>query len=187
MNENNIFSYLKTGDERKAIEWMYKNVYPSIRRYLLSNKANEEQVEDLFQDALIKVLLKIRKKQITEITNIENYLFIMVKNSWTTTVVKNRKVQYENEFTFLKDDSVLAMDDNQEEKRNQMERMLDLIGDTCKEILKMTFYLGYSMEEVAEQIGFNNANVAKSYNYRCKKRLLEKVKEDKLFRSVMSI
>lgn len=187
MDKSKIFSYLKTGNEKKSIEWAYKHVFPSAKRYLLSNSGNEHQAEDLFQDALVKFLLKIRKNEIDLNSSVESYLFTMVKNGWINFLRKQKNLRYEDEVKEVAvSDEPFFKSEEEKEKKAQMEKMLNLIGEKCKKLLELTFYKGCSMDEVAERMGFNGRDVAKSYHYRCKKKMLEKVKEDKLFISTMT-
>ena len=68
-----------------------------------------------------------------------------------------------------------------------MDQMLTALGETCRELLKLTFYMDYSLKEAAEILGISSADVAKTNQYRCKKKLFTSIKENKQFRELMNI
>ena len=68
-----------------------------------------------------------------------------------------------------------------------MDAMLTTLGDTCKELLQLTFYLDHSLKEAAEVLGLSGAEVAKTYQYRCKKKLFEQIRNNPAFRAAMDI
>ena len=67
------------------------------------------------------------------------------------------------------------------------DEILNSLGDMCRDLLKMTFYMDYSLKEAAEQLGISNAEVAKTYQYRCKKKLFETITTNVAFRELMHV
>lgn len=185
--KDNIISYFINGEERKAIEILYKKVLPQLKKYVISNSGDQQQAEDLFHDSLLKMIVKIRHNELDESTDAAAYLYTMARNSWVTKAKRDQKVQWTSEMTSLdrveNKESAIEVD----EKANLMEEMLTTLGDTCKELLKLTFYMDYSLKEAADIMGLSGSDVAKTYQYRCKKKLFEKVKDNKAFRSLMGI
>ena len=56
-----------------------------------------------------------------------------------------------------------------------IDKLFSLLGDGCRELLKLSMSGGENMRTIAEKLGFANENVAKSKNYRCKQRLKDLV------------
>jgi RNA polymerase sigma factor (sigma-70 family) len=56
------------------------------------------------------------------------------------------------------------------EQITHITRYLDTIGEKCKEILLLTVD-GYTDMQIAEKLGYNNANVIKSTRLRCREKL----------------
>ena len=48
---------------------------------------------------------------------------------------------------------------------------LDEIGETCKTLLGLFYFDGYSMDRIAEMMDLSNADTAKSKKYQCLKKL----------------
>jgi DNA-directed RNA polymerase specialized sigma24 family protein len=53
---------------------------------------------------------------------------------------------------------------------------INQLGDTCRKILTYYYFDNLSMSDIAEKMGFANADTAKTKKYKCKKELDEKIK-----------
>lgn len=60
-----------------------------------------------------------------------------------------------------------------EEQVEMVKAKLLLLGKVCQQILMYSEYLGYSSDEIAEAIGFKNANSVNSKKYACLQKLRE--------------
>lgn len=178
MSQNSVFSFLKSGDEKKAIELLYKTAFPGVKRYLKSNRCNKQTCQDLFHDNLIKLIIKIRKKEIQDGTNLDNYLFVMVKNDWIKLVKKDKKVELKEFHDHGKEDTYHSDTQEQRERRTHIKKILSQLGNTCKQLLTLTYYLNYSLDEATAYMGFSSKDVAKTYHYRCKKKMRDLIKDD---------
>jgi len=58
----------------------------------------------------------------------------------------------------------------QEEKKKYLAQAIAKIGERCRRILKL-YGLNYSMDEIAQELGLKNAEMAKKATYRCRNRL----------------
>lgn len=60
-----------------------------------------------------------------------------------------------------------------EEQAEMVRQKLQQLGKTCQQILMYAEYLGYSADEIADAIGFKNANSVNSKKYACLQKLRE--------------
>lgn len=60
-----------------------------------------------------------------------------------------------------------------EEQVEEVKQKLLQLGSACQQILMYSEYLGYSSDEIAEAIGFKNANSVNSKKYACLQKLRE--------------
>jgi RNA polymerase sigma factor (sigma-70 family) len=120
-------------------------------------------------------------------TDIYAYLFTIAKNMWIIKAKRDQKIQYTDELT----DNSLYKNMNedtqgdQNEKIQAMESVLTSIGEKCKELLTLTFYMNFSLKEAAEKLGISNEEVAKTNQYRCKKKMFEIIKNNPAFKELM--
>ena len=136
---------------------------------------------------ILKLILKVRKDTLKIETDTFAYVFTMAKNDWITKSKRDKKVQYSSEI--LNFDKGCSEDDKLEKKEQSrlMDEMLSSLGEMCKDLLKLTFYLDHSLAEAAEKLGISNAGVAKTYQYRCKKKLFEAVRNNEAFKEMMQL
>jgi RNA polymerase sigma factor (sigma-70 family) len=59
----------------------------------------------------------------------------------------------------------------EEEEALKLREALEKLGDPCKTILLLYYYDECSMQEIAQRMGFANADTVKSKKYQCKKAL----------------
>jgi RNA polymerase sigma factor (sigma-70 family) len=64
----------------------------------------------------------------------------------------------------------------QNERIKIMNECLQQMGDVCRKVLSLYYFDNYSMQEIAEALGFANADTAKTKKYKCKKDLDQLVK-----------
>lgn len=185
--KDNIISYLANGEERRAIELLYQKVLPQLKKYVSSNSGDQQNAEDLFHDSLLKMIVKVRHNELAEDTDACAYLYTMARNSWVTKAKRDLKMQWTSEMGSLDRVDLTQPEVGNDEKAAFMEEVLTSLGETCKELLKLTFYLDHSLKEAAEIMGLSGSDVAKTYQYRCKKKLFNKVKDNKAFRELMGV
>jgi RNA polymerase sigma factor (sigma-70 family) len=178
---------LNNGQERKAIDLLYKKVLPSITQYIRKNSGNKEQAEDIFHDAIIKLIVKIRNNELPIETDFNAYLFTMAKNLWIIKAKRDQKIQYMDD---IKDSTLYSNTQEdytsvQNETSVAMESVLTSIGEKCKELLTLTFYMNFSLKEAALKLGISNEEVAKTNQYRCKKKMFEVIKNNPAFKELM--
>lgn len=156
-----------------------------MKKYILQNSGDEQQAEDIFHDIIIKLIVKVRKNELPESTNVKAYVFTACKNAWLTKAKRDQKINYSDEIRDESKAESLEQGYLDSEKQQMMEEMLTSLGEPCKELLKLTFYLDHSLKEAAKILGLSGADVARTYQYRCKKKLIEKVKKNKAFIALM--
>ena len=79
-----------------VIEYVYKTCYPDIRKLILANTGNEHDVEDIFQEAMLKVYLKITEKGLELTCKFKTYLYSVCRFLWLQELEKRKpnKIQY---------------------------------------------------------------------------------------------
>ena len=57
------------------------------------------------------------------------------------------------------------------DRQVQISKMIKSMAEPCGSILKMFYYRGYSMDEIATRMQYKNVNVAKTQKLRCLNKL----------------
>ncbi|MBK8555226.1 MAG: RNA polymerase sigma factor [Lewinellaceae bacterium] len=140
---------------------------------------NVQDGEDVFQESLLVLDRKLREGAFQGEGSLEAYFMGIVRWHWF------------NEFQRRKRKATISMETPPEpppggnpeqeyllnEQKDQLETLLQLLTEKCRSILKM-YQLDYSMEEIAEAMGYANAGVAKKEAHLCRERFRALLKKN---------
>jgi len=153
-------------------------VYKGINRYRLS----EEDALDVYSDAIIAVGLQVRNGKFRGESKLSTYLFKIFYNRCINKVrdLKSKQLDLVEEMPDYPQagQSILQAMITQEEV-NKLISFLNQLGDRCKEIILMREYYGYTMDEIAEKIGFKTARSVSAMKARCRAKLKELIAKAK--------
>lgn len=174
-----IIEAIKKGKDDAVLSFLYKEVFPKVRHYIRGNKGNDDEAKDIFQDAVLIFYKKTKQSTIPEVINITAYICLISKNLWINRAKKLNTITEMPSGDFVNGDEDLLSNIIIEEKKNALTNLLSQIGDECKKLLKLSVYDNMSMKEICAIMGYSSENVAKTYNYRCKQKLVQLVMKNK--------
>lgn len=159
---------------------MYKEIYPKVERYILSNSGTREDSKDIFQEAILAFYKYVIEDRCDRIYDVQGFIIGIGKNLW---INRARKLSKEVDVTALSEleerspgpliGLILS------EKWRAYQALFENIGEKCRQLLSFSVNENLSMREIAEKMGLPNENAAKAQNYRCKQKLMELIGENK--------
>ena len=166
------------------------NLYTKHKDYCIRfmNKMyyDEETNEDIYQDAVIVFIEKMRANRLVlENTSIQTYLNSICRNQVLVRLKqKNKPVSmeenwednYSDNYTDWFDEQTAIKNDRISVIMEELETMKDK-GQMCYELLRKVFFENKTMEVVATLMNYTNADNAKSQSYKCRERLKKQVFE----------
>lgn len=164
MKDNEILDRIKRGDE-EALDFLYKKHYRMMTNIVLKNNGTEEEAKDVYQEALLAFWQKAISGKLVLTSKISTFLYSICLNQWRKEL--DRKKRHSDEV--VDGETYQAHDEN--EKLKIIMGCIDELGDACKRILTYYYFDGMGMPEIAEKLGFANADTAKTKKYKCKKKL----------------
>ena len=166
MENEKIIQLLRTGQNGEALKNLYQ-VFPSVNHFVKANGGNEDDARDMFQESLLVFYKNVQKDDFTLTCSINTYLFSIVKYLWKDELKKkNRMVNFEIKEPVQEAQTYLE----EESKMTMIDKMLDQLGDRCKQILQLFYYKKKSMEEIAQLLNYRNVDTAKTQKYKCMER-----------------
>jgi RNA polymerase sigma factor (sigma-70 family) len=182
----NYLKILTSGDSKK-IESIYSDNFLSIKRFILQNKGNTEDAEDIFQKALLQIAVRYKKEKFEIKTTFGGYLFTVCKNLWRRelNIKKNRVTNntIDEHYSEERDSSLAII----EQKRQELFiEKLQQISDNCKTILTL-FFSKTPYSEIVEQTEYSSETVVRQRVFKCKKKLTELIKSDKRYNSLKEL
>ncbi len=170
---------LKKGPNQ-ALEKIYTAYRSSFLQYAKKYGLDDDSLIDVYQDAFIALREHAINGKLDHIkSSVKTYLFSIGKYKIYDLLKKQKTtLSYENNKDFLNSSELI--DVFEEPKLTTEQRLLrkhfKQLGKRCQEVLTLFYYRGLTIEEIAENQGYENKNVVKSQKSRCLKSLKEFIK-----------
>ena len=180
-NTKNVIKLIRGGDQL-----ILRKIYDENREAFIkfSRKYNIERYDaiDIYQDAIIVLYENIANGKITDLkSKISTYLFAIGKYKIFQLHRDNSKVELSSEL-HLEEENIYLDVNLYNEKLTNRQKLLNKyyskLGKRCKEILKLFYYEGYTLDEIINILKYSDKNVLKSQKSRCMKQLKDWIKED---------
>ena len=169
MKDNEIIEQIKVGDER-SLDYLYQKYYGMMTKLVIRNSGTEDEAKDIYQDALVVFWQKVKNDQLVLTSKISTYIYSICQNLWRKELERKKRLSYE------KTEGNTSMDFDKEERIEIVNKSVQAMGDTCRKVLSYYYFDNMSMSEIAEKLGFANADTAKTKKYKCKKELDKMIK-----------
>jgi RNA polymerase sigma factor (sigma-70 family) len=156
------------------LNWLYDNYFQAIKKHVLNNSGSQDDVSDVFQDAIIVLFKQITEENITLTTDLKGYFFSIARNIWSAQLRKKRKTQ-EIDTDYPDETDLDDVFDPMFERI--VSKAFEKLKPDFQEVLKL-YSDGMSYEEMATRLNLKDENYARRKKYLSKEALMELVKED---------
>ena len=171
----------------KIILKIYELMYPKILRFVLNNNGQNSDAQDVFQNALLQIAVRYKKKPFEITTSFEAYLFTVCKNLWRRELNKSKK--------WVTNDAIIQLQSKEEDRALatlEQERWelfterLKTISENCRKVLQL-FFNKTPYSEIVKKMGYNSESVVRQRVFKCKNKLTELIKSDKRYKSLVEL
>ena len=173
---NNILIDLKT-ENNFAFDKIYKDNFGKISNFVQHNSGNKADAEDLFQDAMMVLVEKLRQDNFQMTASINTYVFAICKNLWFKKLRdKNHELSIDKLQTF---DFITSINDSIEYEKTYLEKLkgyLIKITDHCNRLIHDIFFKGKSIDQIQKDYGYSTRHNAQNQKHKCVQQI-RKVKE----------
>jgi len=169
---------IRAGGQRRNRAWEY--VYKAWRGYYLSpvlrSGGQAGQVDEVLSQVMLDVERQVLKAdfELRE-ASLRTYFTEGIVRAWSRSrlVGQRRQTVELDTQTYMtgQQDSVEA-DFIRQERMERLDALLAQLGEKCRTILTR-FAMGYSMREIAMELGYDNEQSAKNAKGKCHRSLLE--------------
>lgn len=168
-------------DGSNNLDLLYEKHHDYCMNFMNKINFNIESNKDVFHDALIVLYEKVVKGDFTLTCSIQTYLNSICRNQILVRLKKTEKHSLYSEEYDERITDWYETDESENTSRMQAIgkalEMLKELGGKCYEILRRYFYENNSMEKIAYELEYSNADNVKNQKARCQKRLKELVIE----------
>lgn len=176
-NGINYLEGLRTGDE-KIIKAIYTSMFPKVRHFVLKNEGTHQDADEVFQNALYQLSIRLKVSNIEIKSSFDAYLFTVCKNLWRKELnSKKRWVRNEEVMTLRSEESNHSEAIITQERWDLFEEKLQLLSPNCKELLK-DYFKKVSYDRIVKKFKYASENVAFQRIFKCKKRLGDLIMKD---------
>lgn len=159
--------------DKASVEAIYRDNYTIIQSFILNNNGTTDDARDIFQEAMVVLYEKSKDPEFSLHCQVRTYLYSVCRRLWL------KRLQQLNRYNIQVEslEEVVPVEEGVEEheKRNAdfqlMEQAMGKIGEPCKSLLDAYYLQKKSMNDIAAEFGYTNADNAKTQKYKCLVRL----------------
>jgi len=174
--------------EKYTLRYLYDEYFPAIKVLVLRNNGEEEDAEDIFQDSLMIIYLKVRDDLLQLDCSFKTYQYSICRNLWLQKLEKNKSsnssfTDIEN-FIELSDQFMFEIFDEENEKRKLIHKHFFKLSDDCQKVLRL-FLRKVSLKEIADIMGYKTVKYAKTRKFLCKENLKRRIFNDPKYKKYL--
>lgn len=173
---------LLEGDSKVVLD-IYQKFFHKVESFILNNHGKKEDVQDVFHDALMYLLVK-HKESPLKIASFEAYFFTICKNIWRRTLKNNKtRVMNDDHHALVDSETNLGQFILEQKRLEFYQEKFQLLSGNCKEVLG-NYFNGMSYEEILEDLAYSSINTVRQRVFKCKAKIIQLIKEDKRYRKL---
>lgn len=173
---NTILTDLKT-DNNFAFGKLYQDNFVKITKFVKNNSGNQSDAEDLFQDAMMVLVEKLRQDDFQLTASIDTYVYAICKNLWFKKLRnKNFELSVEELQSF---DFLNSINEAIEDEKTYLEKLkgyLLNITEHCNRLIQDIFFKEKAIEQIQKDYGYSTRHNAQNQKHKCVEQI-RKIKE----------
>lgn len=167
-----IVDLIRKGDE-EALVILYESNRKPIAAFISRNNGTMDDAQDMLQESLVILWERVRSGRFEYKAKLSTFIYATVKNMWSHRLrQRGRESSNDLDPEEHEDYSPSILESLIATEQAKMVRdALEKIGEQCRKLLLLFYWEELSMEEIASQLGYANAETVKAKKYQCKKAL----------------
>lgn len=168
---------IRANDE-KILHDLYRRYFKMVRHYVITNSGDESDAKDIYHETLMALMNAVQKEHFILNASLSTLIYAICKRLWLKHLNKHKHIYhsedlYHKNFGQEQDDAEAILEEHFQKEQNihKIKKALQSIGNPCYDLLKEFYFNKTSMEQIAQKLGYNNADVAKNQKYKCLQRL----------------
>lgn len=168
---------IKANDE-KILHALYKQYFKMIRHYIITNHGNESDAKDIYHETLLILIHIVQRETFMLTSSLSTLIFAIAKRLWLKHLNKNKNIIFSDSLNHKNldmpidnEDEILQEYEEKEKNISKIQMAIQALGNPCYQLLKEFYYNKLNMEQIAQKLGYSNADVAKNQKYKCLQRL----------------
>jgi RNA polymerase sigma factor (sigma-70 family) len=167
----------------QAILQLYQDHSEVTRSFIMGKGGTEQDADDIFQETIVSFIDSVQKGKFRQESGIRTFLISISKNLWYNEIRKRQRTgNREKIFEMDRDqvDGSVAETIQDRELKQQLNQLLQELGESCRKILVLFYYENLSMKEIVLHLHYENEQVVRNKKYKCLQQLTDKMKQNPL-------
>jgi RNA polymerase sigma factor (sigma-70 family) len=178
-----ILNGVRTRD-RAVLRYIYTQYYPMIRYFIIRNHGNDLDAEDVFQEAVVAIFEKSRKKEITLHCTFKTYLYSICRHLWLQNIDRSNMIVTVSDLDeFIVFEDKIGYEEEMQLRKRIYQKNYMQLSEKCQKILWM-FMERVSFEKIAREMGYKSTQYAIKRKYECFKSLIKRIKSDPEYKNL---
>jgi RNA polymerase sigma factor (sigma-70 family) len=174
-SDEEILEAIRTGVQRDAaLKWVYQECKPLIKSLERKFDCSAEDCADVLQEAVWSLYDKVVRGKLTLTAQLTTYMYRVCQNQLMTLKRGSRNMP----LVELEDGDGLLEEESTEEElsalEQQLERLLNELGERCRAIIVDFYAGGNSLKELATKYQYSNEKTVTSQKHKCMTQLRRK-------------
>lgn len=157
-------------NDPKTVRLLYKEHFTAVKHYVLKNSGTSSDAEDIFQEALTVLWLKVKEGSVQETSEPGAFLFRVAKYKWLDVVRsaahKHMRVLHDDRQTDVR----AEVQDDTEEKLARLREVYAKLDDKCRQVLDQFYFERKDLATIAAGMGVEEESI-RTIKYRCMMKL----------------
>jgi RNA polymerase sigma factor (sigma-70 family) len=171
--------------QRNTENKLYEQFFYFIKDATFKHKISEDDAASIYTDSVLAFIENVRNKHFHGNSAIKTYIYQIFSNKCVDFIRKTATNKMSVHETEKIDDSVFMMPDEtknilqkliSENEMNVLKIKIGQLGEKCQQMV-LAWSEGFSDNQIAQELGYQTANVAKTSRLRCLDKLRELYKQ----------
>jgi RNA polymerase sigma factor (sigma-70 family) len=163
----------------EAVLQLYQEHAAIARSFIIGRGGSEQDADDIFQETVISFIDTVQKGKFRFESGIRTFLISISKNLWLNELRKRQRSDNREKIFETgreQEDAGVSEAIGDRELKQQLQKMLDGLGESCRKILILFYYENLPMKEIVSHLHYENEQVVRNKKYKCLQQLTEMLK-----------
>ena len=167
ISDNALLDKLRSEDNA-SFAVLYQYYFPPIATYITNNYGRNEDAEDIFQEAIIVLLHKVRQPDFQLTAALKTYLFSICRHLWLKRLRDNKLLPVADvEIYQGEHDTFLPELHREKSKDEKVQSWIMRITRHCQRILKAIFFYREPIYILMKKMNWKIKHTAANQQYKC--------------------
>jgi RNA polymerase sigma factor (sigma-70 family) len=171
--------------DRFVIQRLYKDNYFPVEKMVIDNSGSKDEAREIFQEALVIILHKVRNNDLHLDCSFQTYLFAICKNLWLKELWRKRKMWMgvDPENLAIHEPDELHEQYVQNLKYRLFYKHFRKLSEICQKVIR--FYLDkMNARKIASMMNYQDKANVRRKKYNCKMALIRNIRNDPEYKDI---